>query len=86
MLGDPFAGVVQNPIDGVGEIPIEGSHFVLGDGILELFQRGLSHRLGTSWVGEVEDVLSEGEVGVLDVLRIGPHVDSKICGVKRREE
>lgn len=72
VLGHAFTGVVQDSFDGVCEVAVEGGHFVLFDGMLELFQ-GLAHRLGRRWVGEVEDIPGESEVGVLDVLRIRPH-------------
>lgn len=46
---------------------------MLRNGGLQLLQRGLLGCLGTCWVGEVEDVLGEGEVRVFGVLWIGTH-------------
>lgn len=73
VLCHTFTGVVQNTLDRVGQMPVEGGHLALRDGILQLLQGGLTSRWGACRVGEVEDMLGEDEVGVLDVLRIRPH-------------
>lgn len=46
---------------------------MLCDRGLELLERALAQRGRTCWVGEVEDVLRKGELGVFRVLRIGAH-------------
>lgn len=48
---------------------------MLQDNLLELLQRALLDGWRACRVGEIEDMLGDGEVGELDVLRIRPHVD-----------
>lgn len=46
---------------------------MLGNVILKLLERGLSGRLRGGRVCEGEYVLSEGEIGIFGVLRVGAH-------------
>ena len=52
----------------VGEVGVEGGHFVLADGILEGREGGLFGLGGGEGRGEVEDCLGEGEGRVGEVL------------------
>ena len=74
VLSDTLTGVIQDPFDRVCEMSVERGHLILRDGLLELLQGGLLHILRAGRIGEVEDMLGEGEIRELDVLRIGSHV------------
>ena len=56
---------------------IQRRHLVLGDRIFKFLEGGLSLYLRRGGVGQSEDILSEGEVWVLGVLRIRAHFDGK---------
>lgn len=84
MLRHAFTGVIEDPLYRMGQMSIERSHPILGDGILKFLQRGLLQCLGAGRVGEVEDMLGEKEIGVLDVLGIGAHVGCQATGIKER--
>ena len=48
---------------------------VFFDGILELAERDLAGGFDGVGVREGEDFLSEGEAGVLEILRLGTHLE-----------
>lgn len=68
---------IQNAVCWVCEVPIERCHLVLGDGILDGFERGLFGGFGSGGIGELENVLRQLQIGVLGKLRI-THLDGRV--------
>lgn len=58
---------------------------MLSNGMLESTYGALSHSCGAGWIGDVEDVLSEVQVGIFGELRIS-HSECKVRDLQSRTD